>query len=352
MDASNPAHQALPKTPTSAPNQSFDWSNEQQMALAFERFVQMNPHLLHQQSKVPLPTATFNHFPHLYDEVMEAKTRQASAHFNKPFHPDEFKQLVSFDNIACPELKKPDLSEMKSFWKKYVRYRKELDEKYKMFGGSVAIQFKNVRQCMDEYTFESLCLYRWNRDPDDVSDEDVNCLFEADCLGSKVDIKIFLDKLEKDLKMDKSVTDGPSRVLCLVRLFDKICTESGFPKYYEIEVEAARRYFLNALEPISVRKKISTELRFSKKRYMFWKDFVDLCIEFMKTWCMYEDVFKSDTRPEAKPEARKKFDRPNQKPRVEKKQAESADTAAPGDAKAKASNPSYTCLKCQSVEMS
>ncbi|CAK4922164.1 unnamed protein product, partial [Aphanomyces euteiches] len=204
MDASNPAHQALPKTPTSAPNQSFDWSNEQQMALAFERFVQMNPHLLHQQSKVPLPTPTFNHFPHLYDEVMEAKTRQASAHFNKPFHPDEFKQLVSFDNIACPELTKPDLTEMKSFWKKYVRYRKELDEKYKMFGGSVAIQFKNVRQCMDEYTFESLCLYRWNRDPDDVSDEDVNCLFEADCLGSKVDIKIFLDKLEKDLKMDKS----------------------------------------------------------------------------------------------------------------------------------------------------
>ncbi|CAK5027674.1 unnamed protein product, partial [Aphanomyces euteiches] len=150
--------------------------------------------------------------------------------------------------------------------------------------------------------------------------------------------------------MDKSVTDGPSRVLCLVRLFDKICTESGFPKYYEIEVEAARRYFLNALEPISVRKKISTELRFSKKRYMFWKDFVDLCIDYMKTWCMYEDVFKSDTRPEAKPEARKKFDRPNQKPRVEKKQAESADTAAPGDAKAKASKPSYTCLKCQSID--
>ncbi|CAK4661964.1 unnamed protein product [Aphanomyces euteiches] len=52
MDASNPAHQALPKTPTSAPNQSFDWSNEQQMALAFERFVRMNPHLLHQQSKL------------------------------------------------------------------------------------------------------------------------------------------------------------------------------------------------------------------------------------------------------------------------------------------------------------
>ncbi|CAK4293993.1 unnamed protein product, partial [Aphanomyces euteiches] len=111
---------------------------------------------------------------------------------------------------------------MKSFWKKYGRYRKELDEKYKMFGGSVAIQFKNVRQCMDEYTFESLCLYRWNRDPDDVSDEDVNCLFEADCLGSKVDIKIFLDKLEKDFKMAKSVTDGPSRVLCLARLFEKI----------------------------------------------------------------------------------------------------------------------------------
>ncbi|KAF0726062.1 hypothetical protein Ae201684_015612 [Aphanomyces euteiches] len=223
---------------------------------------------------------------------------------------------------------------MKSFWKKYGRYRKELDEIYKMFGGSVAIQFKNVRQCMDEYTFESLCLYRWNRDPDDVSDEDVNCLFEADCLGSKVDIKIFLDKLKKDFKMAKSVTDGPSRVLCLARLFEKICTESGSPSTMKL----------------SVRKKISTELRFSKKRYMVWKDFVYLCIDYMKTWCMYEAVFKSDTRPEAKPEARKKFDRPNQKPRVEKKQAESADTAAPGDAKAKASKPSYTCLKCQSVD--
>ncbi|KAH9182003.1 hypothetical protein AeNC1_016020, partial [Aphanomyces euteiches] len=134
--------------------------------------------------------------------------------------------------------------------------------------------------------------------------------------------------------MDKSVTDGPSRVLCLVRLFDKICTESGFPKYYEIERA----------------KKDFDRIALSKKRYMVWKDFVDLCIDYMKTWCMYEDVFKSDTRPEAKPEARKKFDRPNQKPRVEKKQAESADTAAPGDAKAKASKPSYTCLKCQSVD--
>ncbi|KAG9414811.1 hypothetical protein AC1031_008226 [Aphanomyces cochlioides] len=221
---------------------------------------------------------------------------------------------------------------MKSFWKKYVRYRKELDEKFKMFGGHVAIQFKNVRQCMDEYTFESLCLYRWQRDPDDISDDEVNELFQADCMGSKLDIKAFLDRIERELRMDKSVSDGPSRVLCLVRLYEKICTESGFPKYYEIEVEAARHHFLNALEPVS----------------MVWKDFVNLCIDYMKTWCMYEDVFKSESKSEAKQDPKKKLPSSGSKPQSDKKQGDAGTDST--ENKKQASKPTYDCLKCQSTD--
>ncbi|CAK4642685.1 unnamed protein product, partial [Aphanomyces euteiches] len=337
MDASNPIHTGLPPTPASTPGAmpTFDWSNEAQFAAAFERYCKLHPEHL-AKPRVPLPVASFNHFPHLYDEIMEAKLKESTPHFNKPFQPDELKQVVSFDNIRPPELKKPDLAEMKTFWKLYVRYRKDLDDKYEQFGGHVGIQLKSIRQCMDEYTFESLCIYRWRKDPADITSDEVYRLFELDCMGSKTDIKHFMDRLERDLKMDGSVNDGPSRILCLVRRFDQICTECGFPKYYEIEVETARQYFLNALEPVNVRRKIATKLRFSKKRYMVWKDFIDLCIDYMKTWCLYEDAFRPDKNDKSK-----KKHTPGPSENQQKGDPKEHDD----DKKAKTK---YACIKCNS----
>ncbi|CAK4738283.1 unnamed protein product [Aphanomyces euteiches] len=135
-----------------------------------------------------------------------------------------------------------------------------------------------------------------------------------------------------------------------MKLYDKICTESGFPKYYEIEVETARHHFLNALEPINVRKKILAELKFSKRRYTVWKDFVDLCIDYMKMWCMYEDAFKTDTKPDAK-EDKTPRQNENKKARSPNDSREQHSTnAAKPQALGKEVKAKYSCLKCKSSE--
>ncbi|CAK4783357.1 unnamed protein product [Aphanomyces euteiches] len=154
--------------------------------------------------------------------------------------------MVSFDNIKAPTLTKPDLMEMKSFWQKYVKYRKELDDKFPMFGGNVAIQFKSVRQCMDEYTFESLCRYRWNKEPSTITDDET--------------------------------------------------------------------------------------------------------FDYMKMWCMYEDAFKTDTKPDAKEDKtpRQNEDKKARSPNDSREQHST--NAAKPQALGKEVKAKYSCLKCKSSE--
>ncbi|KAH9098751.1 hypothetical protein Ae201684P_017962 [Aphanomyces euteiches] len=323
MGPNDPIHQS-PADPDTGKQTTL--IEKESLAAAFARYASLHAT---QPEPYPVTAPSFDHFTHLHDEAMASKIRETTSHFNKPFRPEEFNQMVSFDNIKAPTLTKPDLMEMKSFWQKYVKYRKELDDKFPMFGGNVAIQFKSVRQCMDEYTFESLCRYRWNKEPSTITDDEVIRLFKTDCLGSKLDIKLFLDRINKELKMDKSVVDGPSRILCLVRLYDKICT--GFPKYYEIEVKTARHHFLNALEPINVRKKILAELKFSKRRYTVWKDF-------------------TDTKPDAKEDKtpRQNEDKKARSPNDSREQHST--NAAKPQALGKEVKAKYSCLKCKSSE--
>ncbi|OQR81849.1 hypothetical protein ACHHYP_16415, partial [Achlya hypogyna] len=236
---------------------------------AFSRFVLDQPDIMRAAAAAPapvLPPPANNHFHHIDPAAYQRVAEEKNSHFERPFHPTEdVKQLVSFDQIKAPTLHKPDLAEMKAFWLKYDKYERDLREKYEQYGQQFAIQYRHVRNCMEPYVFNTICRYRWKRDPAEITHANVYALFKIDCAGSHAEIPAFLERLKRELRIDETISDGAFRILCLITLYEKICTESGFPGYCESETKNARHHVIQALKPDAVRQLIEKELQFSEK---------------------------------------------------------------------------------------
>ncbi|OQR96477.1 hypothetical protein ACHHYP_15812 [Achlya hypogyna] len=226
------------------------------------------------------------------------RVAEKNSHFERPFQPTaDVKQLVSFDQIKAPTLHRPDLAEMKAFWLKYDKYERDLREKYEQYGQHFAIQYRHVRNCMESYVFNTICRYRWKRDPAEITHADVYALFKIDCTGSHAEIPAFLERLKRELRIDETMM--PHR----------------------------------------------EKLQFSEKRYARWADFVDLLIDCMGSYCTYEAAIKAQLQATHQHDGRDRHGKKQQKhvPGAAKPEASLASptTAAPTTTKSK-----HPCLKC------
>ncbi|OQR99505.1 hypothetical protein ACHHYP_05965 [Achlya hypogyna] len=266
---------------------------------AFGRFVIDQPEIIRAAAKTAahapvLPPPAYHHFQHIDPASYQRVAEDMNQHVERPFQPaDGVKQLVAFDQIKAPTLKQPDLAEIKTFWLKYEKYERDLAEKFDQYDQQFAIQYRHVRNCMEPYVFNTICRFRWKHDPATISHVDVYALIKTDCQGSHAQIQAFQSRVKAELKIDETIKEGASRVLCLVTLYEKICTECGFPGYAEAEIDASRRHIIGALKPEAVKSLVQAEVNFSKRRYNCWDDFVGLLIERMNAYCTYESAFKA-----------------------------------------------------------
>ncbi|OQR88363.1 hypothetical protein THRCLA_22889 [Thraustotheca clavata] len=196
------------------------------------------------------PQAT-HHVIHIDQELYQKQLDKCADYFNKPFQPSEIKKVVSFDGIVAPILLKPDLTDMKAFWK--------------MYENTSGISKKSVNNTANPLEFNlsilklhgtySIQCYLSRRNPDEVCHTEVYALFKTDCAVSKLEIQKFLDRIQNELKIDESIKDRASRVICLITRYEQICSESGFVGYQDAETKCARQHIINALKPRVAKEK-------------------------------------------------------------------------------------------------
>jgi hypothetical protein len=181
--------------------------------------------------KPVLPANAFKHVGHVDAPAVEkvsAAFGDASV-LNQPFVQDDAqRQVVGVEPEKGPWLAAPDLDAMQKFWPKRLKYEQDMIERYRQLGGAVAIRARTIRSSMDPWTFYAISKYRWGvADPDQLDEPQIHALFEADVRGTVSQIDAFEQRVQSELKMDLTIKDGPSRIICLVTKYERICFESG-----------------------------------------------------------------------------------------------------------------------------
>ncbi|KDO28047.1 hypothetical protein SPRG_20209 [Saprolegnia parasitica CBS 223.65] len=300
-----------------------------------------------------LPPVEFHHFTHLAPESIEQNrpAPDGPGQYAKTM-PEGFTQIVTADDIKAPFLNSSDTAKTKAFWLEWHRYEDAIQERFNQFGGQVAIQRRVLRYCVDNNTLRTMLRYRWgqgSRDLDSVPDDELYAFFKTDCERVKTNVADFFAR---------TIRNGESRALVLIEQYARICDESGFREYHDVEPESARNHIIHAVRPEYLQSYLRQEINFSKKRYKRWDDFVGLLIDTFGAYTRFDNFKKpsagtppaGDTAPDGVTKDKNK---------VHKKQGSKADVSGakvPGGAattkKAHTgdSKPKHPCLKCKAVD--
>ncbi|OQR90525.1 hypothetical protein ACHHYP_05453 [Achlya hypogyna] len=333
------------------------------------RYVQAYPWFVHasraQAQASRLPPVDFHTFEHLSTDVVSRNMPQNNEIQYGMAVPAAFSQVITADDIKAPWLASCDIEDIK---------QTAVRERFPQFGGQVAVQCRVIRYCIEPVILVAIARHRWKqtRPVEEISDLEVYAYLKTDCEQATAAITAFQARVHRELRCDESIKDSASRVLCLTAMYEKICDESGFPRYYDAEVEAARNHIIAAQRPAEVQSRVRSEVSFSKRRFKLWDDIVSLCIERMDAWCTFEPARVArltDPKLQGLPTAGgsstnkgKSRDKHGdggrnrgEKKRGDKQVAEASPkplalSAATGDAGGTSQKPKHACLKCKAED--
>ncbi|EQC24686.1 hypothetical protein SDRG_17421 [Saprolegnia diclina VS20] len=206
--------------------------------------------------------------------------------------PDEYTQIVTSDDIKAPYLASTDVAKMRAFWLEWLRYEDAVMERFKQFDGKAAIQRRVLRHCIDDTTLRTMLRYRWkqgNRALEAIPDDELYAFFKTDCERVRTNVPDFNARVRRELRCNETIRNGESRALVLIEQFVRICDESGFRDYPDVEPEAARNHIINAVRPEYLQTYLRQEINFSKKRYKCWDDFVGLLIDTFGAYTRFDN---------------------------------------------------------------